>query len=266
MMDRDPFFAYRMYKMQRTGVQHHAGRLFGTWQQPTAIQITAQNRVAQSLAVDAKLMSAPGFRGQLYPRHWQEATLVQLTIETFNDPIAGAGGLAVDSANRHQREQGRIFGDGCVYYPFIVVQMSAEQGTVYFGHSTLAELVAKGNIHCLIARNDHQPGSAEIQPVGQGAAGGDLYQPVMNRIPILRIFTRETEQPGGFVNDQQMIILIEVLDGVMARRSNKGIDNRRHQANQKKSGGQIITSFEPTGESDHCPANTQHIQRLLLRG
>jgi hypothetical protein len=47
-----------MNKMQLAGVQHQARSLFGTGQQETAIQVTAQNRVAQVLTVDAQLMGS----------------------------------------------------------------------------------------------------------------------------------------------------------------------------------------------------------------
>ena len=57
--------------MQFAGVQHQSRRPFGAWQQTAAIQVTAQNRMAQLLAVDAQLMGAPGFRDELHPRYWQ---------------------------------------------------------------------------------------------------------------------------------------------------------------------------------------------------
>ncbi|CAI1621987.1 Uncharacterised protein [Serratia fonticola] len=39
--------------MQLAGMQHQPRCPFGAWQQETAIQIAAQNRVAQLLAVNA---------------------------------------------------------------------------------------------------------------------------------------------------------------------------------------------------------------------
>lgn len=63
IMGFDRLLADRMNKMQLTGMQHQPRGLFGAGQQATAIQVAAQNRVAQLLAVDAQLMGAPGFRG-----------------------------------------------------------------------------------------------------------------------------------------------------------------------------------------------------------
>lgn len=114
--------------------------------------------------------------------------------------------------------------------------MSAQQGVVHFGHRALAELLAKGSIDRLIAGNHHQPGSTEIKAVDQGAAGKYLYQPMMHRIEVLRIFPGEAKQPGGFIDQHQMIVLIENLDLVMARRGNKGINNLRHQVSRMESG------------------------------
>ncbi len=62
-MGFDWLFGHGMNKMQLTGVQHQPRGPFGAGQQETAIQVTAQNRVAQLLTVDAQLMSTPGFRG-----------------------------------------------------------------------------------------------------------------------------------------------------------------------------------------------------------
>jgi len=49
----DRFFGNGMDEMQSAGVQHQAWCLFAAWGQKSAVQIAAQNRVAESLAVNA---------------------------------------------------------------------------------------------------------------------------------------------------------------------------------------------------------------------
>lgn len=87
--------------------------------------------------------------------------------------------------------------------------MPAQQGTVAFLHSPFTELTAKRGINGFVTGYQQQPGCAEIQPVYQCAAGKQLYQPVMHGIQILRILSRQTEQPCRFVNQQQVLILIK---------------------------------------------------------
>lgn len=61
----------RMNKIQPAGMQHQPWRFFGARQQQAAVQVAAQNRVAQMLAVNAELMGAPGFGSEFNPRQWQ---------------------------------------------------------------------------------------------------------------------------------------------------------------------------------------------------
>ncbi|MNT92082.1 hypothetical protein D3C72_2332990 [compost metagenome] len=68
------------------------------------------------------------------------------------------------------------------------------------------------------------------------AARKDLYQPIMHRIEILRIFPRKAQQSAGFIDQHQMLILIEDLYRVMARRGNKGIEKGRHRVVRMTSG------------------------------
>lgn len=138
----------------------------------------------------------------------------------------------MDFANRHQREQRRVFGNRCVNHAFVVIKMPAEQGAVDFGHGALAELLAECGVDRFIAGNHHQPGSAEIQTVYQSAAGEYLHQPMMHRIKVLRVFPGETQQPAGFIDQHQVLVLIENLNLVVARRGNKVINDRRHQASR----------------------------------
>ncbi len=169
-------------------------------------------------------------------------------IKALDDPIAGAGGLAADGANRHQREQGRIFGNGGVYHPVVIGQMAAEQGGVDLADAALAELLAEGGIDRLVTGNHHQPGGAEIQAMHQGAAGKRLYQPVMHGIEVLRILPRQAEQPAGLIDQHQMIVLPERLYRGVARRGNKGIDNGRHQADRRKKEEGMIPNLPRAGE------------------
>ena len=103
--------------------------------------------------------------------------------------------------------------------------MPAEQGGVSLGYATLAELQAEGGIDRLIAGNHHQPGGAKIEAMHQRAARKGLNQPVMHRIEVLRIFPRQAEQPAGFIDQHQMVVLPERLYRLMAGRGNKIIDN-----------------------------------------
>ena len=114
--------------------------------------------------------------------------------------------------------------------------MPAQQRAVDFAHRTLAELLAERGVDGLVARNHHQSGGAEIKTMRQSAAGKPLYQPIMHRVEITRIFPRQTQQARGFIDQQQMVILVEDVDFSVARRGDKGIDNRRHQAARRGSG------------------------------
>lgn len=114
-------------------------------------------------------------------------------------------------------------------YPFVIRQMAAEQRAVHFADGAFAELPAERGVDGLVAGHHHQTGRAEIQAVRQGAAGEQLYQPVVYRIEILRILAREAEQPGRLIDQRQMIVLIEDLYLVMAWRGDKGIGDRRHR-------------------------------------
>ena len=82
----------------------------------------------------------------------------------------------------------------------------------------------------------------------EGATGEDLYQAVMHRIQILRVFSRQAKQPGRLIDKRQVFVLIENLYLVVAGWGNKGIDNCRHQAARMECGGRIITNFKTADE------------------
>ncbi len=71
----------------------------------------------------------------------------------------------------------------------------------------------------------------------QGAAGIILYQPVMDRVEILRIFAREAEQAARLVDEQQVLINKQDLDGSLAGRGDEGIDDDGHRAHGLETGG-----------------------------
>lgn len=192
-----PLSADGMDKMKLAGVKHQPWRPLAAWQLPPTIQVTAQNGVPQLLAVNAQLMGTPGFWRKFNARQRQPFSALLLLIKTLDDPIAGTCGLAAHRADRHQREQRRVFGNRRVYYAFGIAQMSTKQRAIAFNDRALTELLAERGVNSLIARNNHQPGGAEVETMDQSAAWKDLNQPVMHRVEIERIFPRRLSSPEG---------------------------------------------------------------------
>src|SRR5690606_11317983 len=114
--------------------------------------------------------------------------------------------------------------------------MSAQQGGVNLVHGALTELVAKRGVDRFVTRNDHQTRSAKIKTMHQRAAGKGLNKTVVDGIEVLRIFPRQAEQTGRFIDQQQMLVLPEDLNVVVTGWCNKRIDNDRHQAAGLESG------------------------------
>ncbi len=70
----------------------------------------------------------------------------------------------------------------------------------------------------------------------QGAAGEILHQSIVHRVEVLRIFAREAQQAARLVDEQQMLILKQDLDGGTAGWGDKGVDDNRHRAHGLETG------------------------------
>jgi hypothetical protein len=114
--------------------------------------------------------------------------------------------------------------------------MAAQQRRIDLTHRALAELLAQRSVNPLVAGDHHQTGSAEVKAVYQGTARKALDQSMMDRVEVARIFARQAQQPGRFIDQQQVFVLIQEGDLFAARRRDKGIDNGGHQAARRRSG------------------------------
>ena len=99
-------------------------------------------------------MGATGLWYQSYPGQ-RHALPLYLLRQPLNHLIAGASGFAAGGADLHQRKEGRILGDGGVDNPFVVNQMTAQQGAVGFAHRPLTELLAEQGIDGLVSGHHH---------------------------------------------------------------------------------------------------------------
>ncbi len=108
--------------------------------------------------------------------------------------------------------------------------MAAEQCLVSLAHGALAELVAEQGVDALVFGHHHDARGAKVEAVHQGAAGVILYQPVVDRIEVLRVLAREAQQAARLVDEQQMRILKQDLDGGGAGRGDEGVDDDGHGA------------------------------------
>ncbi|MNC62868.1 hypothetical protein D3C75_1129390 [compost metagenome] len=72
---------------------------------------------------------------------------------------------------------------------------------------------------------------------------------MVDRVEVLRIFAREAQQAARLVDEQQVFILEQDLDGGTARGGDKGIDDGGHGRLRAGNGGAIILQAAARGES-----------------
>ncbi|MNT26129.1 hypothetical protein D3C72_1616820 [compost metagenome] len=194
-------------------------------------------------------MGAAGLGGQHDPGQRQGGAIFVLANQALHHPVAGAGRLALNGADLHPREQGRILGDGGVDQPLVIGQVAAQQGAVALGHGALAELVGDRGVDGLVSGHHHEARGAKVEAMHQGATGEILHQPIVHRVEVLRILAGEAEQAARLVDQQQMGILMEDVDLGRTGRGDKGIDDDRHRGTAGWKRGAIIPEPAVGGES-----------------
>ena len=90
--------------------------------------------------------------------------------------------------------------------------------------------MAEKGIDALVPGHHHDPRGAKVEAVHQGATGVRLHQPMVHRIEVLRVLAREAQQAARLVDEQQMRILKQDLDGGGAGRGDEGVDDDGHGA------------------------------------
>ncbi len=115
--------------------------------------------------------------------------------------------------------------------------MTAQQGAVGLAHRALAELAAEQGVDGLVPGHQHDPRGAKIEAMDQGATGIILYQPVVHRVEVLRVLARQAQQAARLVDEQQVLILKQNLDGGRTGRGDEGVDDGGHGAHGLKKEG-----------------------------
>ncbi|MNJ69572.1 hypothetical protein D3C77_659370 [compost metagenome] len=92
----------------------------------------------------------------------------------------------------------------------------------------------------------------------QGAAGVILYQPMVDRVEVLRVLAREAQQAARLVDEQQVFILEQDLYLGTARGGDKGIDDGGHGRLRAGNGGRSYSKRRRWANRDElasaCPA------------
>ena len=125
---------------------------------------------------------------------------------------------------------GFILGDGPVNATLIISKMPVQHGGIGLADMARLKLLADMGVDRLIQRHDQNPRGAKVQAMDHGGGGKVLDQTIVDRVPVERVFARQGQQHIGFIDQEQVGILIKHLYLLLADRDNKRIGLYLHTA------------------------------------
>ena len=212
--DTDALAGSRVVKGQPTGMQHLAGRAEAGGLEELSILGQAIDRIARQgitevLEVHADLVGASGV----------ESGLDQGDASAFFQDAEGGPGLASGSlGDRHSLAMRGMTGDGGVDLALGDGQFTAEDGVVDFFDRAPGELLSQGQVRFVVFGSHQAAAGVFVQAVDDAGPGNaaDAAEPagaVMQKGVDEGVFRmargRVHDQPGGFVDYDQVIILEE---------------------------------------------------------
>ena len=183
-------------KPKRLGVQHQARMGAGG---SGGIDLIAKDRVAEGKHMDAKLVAATGAGGQAH---------AGFGCAAGDDLPVGLGGAAV-GRNLLARAIFPIAADGQVNMTLILRDLAMHAGDIGLLRAAVFEFLAKRPLRLSGAGKDDDPAGVAIQPMHQKRVPARGLQPGQQTILPTRQLARDRKQTGGFVEDEDLRILVQ---------------------------------------------------------
>ena len=122
----------------------------------SAIKGVSQERVAHRGQMDSDLVCSTRLGKDAKERHARES---------LQDPPSGDGGPSFLCVNGHPLSFPRVAAYGPIDHSFILMEVAGNKGKIGFFNRSVLELLREVLISLIVLCNDHDSGSAFIEPV-----------------------------------------------------------------------------------------------------